>query len=331
MRWLLALALATATTAATPAIHEETGMVGVPRAQLHYRLWRLGEGPDRARRPLIVYLHGGPGANGAVFRQAVGPMLARRAGDVLFIDQRGAGRSPEAGLKREDFTLDRFADDARRVIEWVRARHPELPRPLVIGHSFGGAIAVLLARRAPALIAKLMLLSPALDFRDVKYHAYLAMRQRAEREGDRAHLDRIRQLEALHPPGSPGEGELFAAALTGSRFGFAARRFAGAEEADLHRILAAREAEPMRVAEHWAHFQAADRLDRRDLTPELPGLKLPVLVYGGREDYLTPPATLEKASALIPGARLVLVPGAGHHPYLLDPEAFVTAVAALTR
>lgn len=328
MSWLAAaLALALA-TAPPPAIEEERGLVGVPRAQLYYRLWR---GPRAKGRPLIVYLHGGPGANGSVFRQAVGAQLARQVGDVLFIDQRGAGRSPAAGLNPADFTLERFADDARRVIAWVLAQHPDLPKPVVIGHSFGGAVGVLLARTYPSLVTRLVLLSPALDYRDVKYHAYLAMKQRAQREGDGAHLERIRDLEALHPPGSDSEADLFAAALTGSRFDFAARRFAGAEEADLHRILAAREDEPMRVAQHWAWFAAADGLDRKDLTPELPGLKVPVLVLGGQEDYLTPPGTLEKARALIPGARLVLVPGAGHHPYLMDPAGFVRIVGEFAR
>jgi proline iminopeptidase len=314
-------------------IEEEHGLVGVARAQLHYRLWRREErllrpGPPR---PLLVYMHGGPGANGTVFRHAVGALLVRRVGDLLFIDQRGAGRSPVAGLDPADFTLERFADDARRVLEWVRAQHPELPAPAVIGHSFGAGIAVLLARGRPGLVSRLVLLSPALDYRDLKYHAYLSMKHRAREVGDAAHLDRIRELEVLHPPGSESEAQLFAAALTGARFDFGARRFAGAEESDLHRILSGRDGEPLRVAEHWRWFVDSDRIDRKDLTPELTGLQLPVLVLGGREDYLTPPACLEKIQALTPGARRVMIDGAGHHPYLLAPEEFVRVVGDFVR
>lgn len=316
---------------AVAGVQEETGRVEVPRGQLHYRLWRQ-EGADRGpRRPLLVYFHGGPGGNGAVFRQAVGALLVRGVGDVLFVDQRGSGRSPAQGLKPGDFTLERFADDARRVLIQVHARHPELPRGVLIAHSFGAGIAVLLARRHPGLVSKLVLLSPALDYRDLKYHAYLSMKRRAAREGDEGHLEHIRELEALHPPGSESEWALFESALSGQRFGFDARRFAGAEESDLHRILAAREGEPLRVAQHWRSFVAADRLDRKDLTSELPLLTVPVLVLGGEEDYLTPPGCLIKIRALAPGARLMLMPRAGHHPYLLEPEAFVKVIGEFTR
>jgi proline iminopeptidase len=311
-------------------VREESGLVAVHRGQVHYRLWRLAS-PPAAPRPLLVYFHGGPGGNGSVFRQAVGGLLTRKVGDVLFVDQRGAGRSPTGGLVTGDFTLARFADDARRAIAWVATQHPDLGKPVIIGHSLGAGIAVLFARAYPKALAKLVLLSPAVDFRDVKYHGYLAMKQRARREGDAAQLERIRALEAQHPPGSATEAELFAAALSGARFDHAARRFAGAEEADLHRILSAREGEPVRVAETWARFAEADQLDRKDLTSELPGLALPVLVIGGAEDYLTPPGTLTQIAGMIPNAALKLMPAAGHHPYLLAPEAFVEHLAAFVQ
>ena len=333
--YLLALLVAAPLAAGqrTPltGIDEENGLVGVPRGQVYYRLWRL-EGRTRgpvasAKRPLIVYLHGGPGANGTVFRHAVGALIVRTVGDVLFIDQRGCGHSPTKGLVARDFTLERFTDDTRRVLSWVYAQHPDLPRAVVVGHSFGAGLAVLLARDYPGLVARVVLLSPALDYRDLKYHAYLAMKDRAEREGDAEHLEHIREMEELHPPGSESESELFTTALSGARFGFDARRFAGAEEADLYRILAARDGEQLRVAEHWRAFVAADRLDRKDLTPELVKLTTPVLVLGGQEDFLTPPASLTRISVLTPGSRLQLMPAAGHHPYLVHPEAFVQALA----
>ena len=327
MRGLLLALLTAAAVAAPPDIREEMGRVGVLRGQLAYRLWRA---QGSAGRPLFVYFHGGPGANAGVFRNAVGALLTRRAGDLLLIDQRGCGAS-SSWIDPADFTLERFAEDASRVLQWVQAQHPELPRGIIIGHSFGAAIAVTLARRHPAQVARLVLLSPALDYRDLKYHAYLAMKQRAAHEGDRAYLELVRAAELEHPPGSESESALFTRALSGDRSGFDARRFGGAEEADLYRILAARDGEPLHVGAHWRSFVAADRLDRKDLTPELPFLTMPVLVLGGAEDYLTPPGCLTKIQALTPGARLLLMPGAGHHPYLLHPEAFVEVLVRFAR
>lgn len=313
--WAICVA---AVWAAPGGVHEDNGTVPVPRGAVAYRLWTSGA----SGRPLFVYLHGGPGANASVFRHAAGALLTRRAGDLLLIDQRGCGRSP-AEVDARDFTVERFAEDMREVLVHVHARHPELPRAIVIGHSFGAAVGVVLARRHPGLVRKLVLLSPALDYRDVKYHAYLTMKQRAAKTGDREHLAAIQAAERAHPAGSEGEAALFSRALQGERYGFDARRFAAAEEADLYRILAKRDGEPMRVGEHWRRFVAADRLDRKDLLPELPFLAMPVLVIGGAEDFLTPPGSIAKVHALAKCARLELFAGAGHHPYLLQPERFV--------
>jgi len=53
--------------------------------------------------------------------------------------------------------------------------------------------------------------------------------------------------------------------------------------------------------------------DRPDSTPLLPTLAgLPTLVMVGEEDVLTPPASARAMAEAIPGARLVMVPGAGH-------------------
>jgi pimeloyl-ACP methyl ester carboxylesterase len=66
------------------------------------------------------------------------------------------------------------------------------------------------------------------------------------------------------------------------------------------------------------HLQAiAARLDHRAM---LAALTLPVSVVCGREDKVTPPEMSEEAAALIPGARLHWVEGAGHMVPLEQPE-----------
>lgn len=69
-------------------------------------------------------------------------------------------------------------------------------------------------------------------------------------------------------------------------------------------------------------------LDRPDSRPDLPHFTLPVLVGVGAEDALTPPHLAEEMSALIPGARLVRLPGCGHLPPMEDPAATAEAFRA---
>lgn len=63
-----------------------------------------------------------------------------------------------------------------------------------------------------------------------------------------------------------------------------------------------------------------DRPDSTDLLPALQGL--PTLVVVGAEDAITPPAAAEAMAKAIPGARLAVIPEAGHLSPLEQPEAF---------
>jgi pimeloyl-ACP methyl ester carboxylesterase len=60
---------------------------------------------------------------------------------------------------------------------------------------------------------------------------------------------------------------------------------------------------------------------RPDSRPLLPSIKVPTRIVVGALDTLTPPALAEEMRDLIPGARLDIVPGAGHLSPLEKPEA----------
>ncbi|MGE0795761.1 MAG: alpha/beta fold hydrolase [Acidimicrobiia bacterium] len=67
-------------------------------------------------------------------------------------------------------------------------------------------------------------------------------------------------------------------------------------------------------------------LDTPSRLDELAGLRVPVLVVVGDEDTVMLPGS-RRLAAGIPGARLVVVEGAGHHPQAEHPEAFAATVA----
>ena len=55
-------------------------------------------------------------------------------------------------------------------------------------------------------------------------------------------------------------------------------------------------------------------------------IDVPTLVLVGGEDVITPPALSEQLAALIPGAKLEIIAGAGHLANLEQPLAFNTAI-----
>lgn len=66
--------------------------------------------------------------------------------------------------------------------------------------------------------------------------------------------------------------------------------------------------------------------DRPDARPGLGHISFPTLVVVGEHDAATPPDKARELAAVIPNARLVTIPAAGHLSNLENPAAFTSAV-----
>jgi dipeptidyl aminopeptidase/acylaminoacyl peptidase len=97
------------------------------------------------------------------FRE-IAAALAEKGVAMLRLDDRGVGRSSGDANAT---TGDDVADDANVAIAWLRAR-PEIDpaRVAVIGHSFGGEVAPLVAATDPRLAAVVLMGAPAVSFRE---------------------------------------------------------------------------------------------------------------------------------------------------------------------
>jgi pimeloyl-ACP methyl ester carboxylesterase len=67
----------------------------------------------------------------------------------------------------------------------------------------------------------------------------------------------------------------------------------------------------------------AVRPDRRG---DLAKISVPTMVLVGEEDVITPPAVARSLAEAIPGARLELIPGAGHMAPYENPAAANAAI-----
>jgi pimeloyl-ACP methyl ester carboxylesterase len=81
------------------------------------------------------------------------------------------------------------------------------------------------------------------------------------------------------------------------------------------------------LAEMNAVIRAAGTLSPGDLA----SLTMPVLFLAGEEDIVIPPRVLELAMRHIPGARMEIVPRAGHSVYFERAEAFNAIVGRFLR
>jgi len=126
-----------------------------------------------------------PGHPYRPFRE-IAQALAARGVAMLRLDDRGVGGS--TGDSRAA-TGDDVADDTHRAIAWLRGRADiDGARVAVIGHSFGGAIAPLVAAQDPEVAALVLMGAPALSFREtMRYqHGYAVEQDPDIKPGARA-------------------------------------------------------------------------------------------------------------------------------------------------
>src|SRR5918995_2321614 len=127
------------------------------------RFWELSTGSriayvrvpaeSRAQEAPIIFLHGGPGVPDMEGDARYFGRLARDGFDVYVYDQVGRGRSHR--LDPRGYTLGRDVSD----LEEIRAKI-DAERVILIGHSYGGALAAAYAASHPKRVAKIVLSSP---------------------------------------------------------------------------------------------------------------------------------------------------------------------------
>ncbi len=110
------------------------------------------DGPVMREKPVLLMLHGGPGADHSIYRPAYSALAD--VAQIVYLDHRGNGRSEDG--PREDWNLAQWGDDVRTFCDTLG-----IVDPIVLGASFGGMVALAYATRHPAHASKLILISTA--------------------------------------------------------------------------------------------------------------------------------------------------------------------------
>ncbi len=277
-------------------MREESGIIRTQGAEVYL------EDVGALDAPVLVYVHGGPGHNSYGFRESVGEALAGYR--VLYLDQRGSGRSPELPMEPSLFTVDALAED----LEQVRVELG-IENWLLLAHGFGAIPALEHARRFPGHAMGAILLAPWLNF------PWLARRLWQAAAGGRGFAS----------------GDMDTAPESSEQC--LAEAFADHSPKTLFDQLMF-PSEHARMEYEWIEVGgalfagpgvgeafAANGLWELDYLPYLEEAALDIWVEVGEQDDTSYP---EQTEALVKrvGAELRTVPLAGHYPWIDEPEAF---------
>lgn len=207
-------------------------------------------------------------------------------------DHRGQGKSAD-GTGRA-IELDTLTQDAAALIEGLK-----LGRAHFCGHSLGGIVGMRLAIARPDLVRSLVLLSTTADPEPFKLK-YKTMNVIARLFGAGSVANSV--MPALY-----GRSTL----------------------SDPTRFLERMAWKQRLVSNRRTIWRAVNGvLERKSIHAELRKIAAPTLVAVGDEDVATVPARAESIAAAIGGAKLVIIPRAGHGLTLEAPGAVTDLIAA---
>ena len=257
-------------------------------------------GPEDA--PAIVVLHGGPGGSSYALREGFGEYLEDFR--VLYLDQRGGGRSPALPEEPQLFTIDALVEDLFHLRD-----HLGLDTWTLLGHGFGGLLALDYARRSPETTEQVLLVNPWTNFPWLAgqlYRASLALRGIAQHD-----------VEVEVP--QDGTGLLQEAlAYVEPKAAFDKLMFPSQHSRMEYEWMA--EGSTVVGADTPGRMFVLNGLWRLDYTPFLLEVHAPTMVLLGTLDASSYPEA--QTIADLTGGHLELIEGAGHYPWIDQPYAF---------
>lgn len=299
MRGAMAAVALWATSVLPVAGQARQGMVSLDEGRLFYEVVGTGD-------PIIV-VHGGPGLDHNYLRPGLDVLAASHT--LIYYDQRGTGRSV-APLDEAHINLDAFVED----IDELRMALG-YDQITVLGHSFGGLIAMAYARAHPDRTHALILMDssePGHRFADET-----ARRQAAARTPE----DSTDLAAAMADPGYAARDPEVMSRIY--RIAFRGTMHVRDRVDELHLdLLPATAKDGCDVARLLGGSIGQDF----DWWPTLGEITAPTLVLQGRWDV--PPQEMgRELAAAFPDGRFVAL-DSGHLPYVEDPQGLAEAVSA---
>jgi 3-oxoadipate enol-lactonase len=240
----------------------------------------------RGSGPPVVLIHGLGGTSASIWKHLPGEL--EREFEVVTFDLRGTGASERAP---GPYSMDDFVADLRGLVEELG-----LERPALVGHSFGGSIALAYAARYADEVAAVVSAGGPVVLSEQGQQGMRDRAETVEAQGMEVVAETV-ATNGMAPSFREAHPEEF-------------RAYAG--------VLAANDP---------ATYAATCRvLAEMDLRGELPKIAAPVLLIAGDRDGVAPPAAQEETAAALRHAERIEVPECGHILPWEKPEALRDAV-----
>ncbi len=267
--------------------------VSVKNARIHYRHWHNSEAAD-ASRPGLVFVHGH--AAHARWWDFIAPAFATHQ-NVIALDVSGAGDSDH----RDTYSASLFAEEIVAV-----AHDAGLSAPMVVGHSFGGAMTRVAAWQHREAFAGIILIDSAIPEHKGTRQAPPMPRQK---ERFYPSLEQGMRRFRLRPP-QPCAQQFILDYIAEHSLRSTDKGFQFKYDSAVFAKM-----------KHDEEFPAAAEMIKE--------LRIPVGLIYGEQSRFFPPESVEALSQLLKPSAIRCIPEAHHHVFLDQPLPFIETLQDL--
>ncbi len=280
-----------------PNIPSKEGFVKTANGQLYYQT--MGQGDA------VIVIHGGPGMDQGYLLPGMAALAKKH--QVVFYDQLGCGRSTATVIDESHITINSFVED----IETLR-KALKFEKVTIVGHSWGGMLAMYYAVKYPKNIKKLVLMNTVTSAGMEEFLDEVEKRTMPS-AGEFEKLKASQEFIDSEPQAIAEYYRLF--------FQYYFHNPADLEKLNLQ-LEPKGTATGVKVAKILEESIFGKYTDQHD---DLQKLKIPTLIIRGESDVI-PMSAANSMAHSIKGSKLVVLKNCGHFPYIEQPAQWLEAV-----
>ena len=259
--------------------------------------------------PNLVFIHGGPGDNSSSFR-SMGKQLSSNFRMTLF-DSRGCGLST-LNLSPDKLTITDYVNDLKELLD-----HLDIEKTILMGHSFGGAVAIEFTSVYPNRIEQLVLSNPLISAKWAQNNRFEESYKLGLKENDTSKINTYNKFKSGDSISIWDEAKMLDARLMWynpeiidsvfsydySSLGYTQEGF----ESGFDIIVSYYE------TGFFPNYSVLNKLE---------GLKVKTSIISGSSDLIVSESNLDAACKLIPNCNIYSIDKSGHFPFLERPDEF---------
>ncbi len=286
-------------------------------------------------KPVILFLHGGPGSPESVMIKHYNASLEKNF-IVVNWDQRGSGKSYSPFIPENTMNANQFVSDTIELAEYLRNRFKQ-GKIYLVGHSWGSVLGIYAIRKHPEMFRAYIGVGQVVNLSENERLSYKFTLDEAHRRGDAYALKKLESIKEYYIISNYKLSKLMKQRDILMKYGgalYGRNNYDLLFKADLKGeysifdmvtfLLGSYKS----ISQMWPELMQNVKLEKTDTE-----FKIPVYFFTGSHDYNVPFELTEKYFQIIKAPRkgIVWFDKSAHMPNFEEPDKFMTELNKVFR